>query len=168
MEKKDVVSKKTSKLLIRKGFKSNDGDDAIPLWDAQEWLRSKRINIYIYLGMDGYNFDIVRQDEDGLFIDKSDDDYYPTYEKCLDKAILKSLRYIPDVKEYGQCMFCDNYDDGHCTNFGNEVDADSTCKHYQRTIVERVCQNCGRKYDPSDSDADDKDSFCCKACEYGY
>ena len=30
------------------------------------------------------------------------------------------------------------------------------------------CHNCGRLYDPLDSEADKNDMFCCVACEYGF
>lgn len=92
---KDNVSVKTAKLLKSKGYKCSD-DDPISLWDAQKWLRHKHINIYIEWGMDGYNFNLEIKDEDGMFIEKSYDDYYKTYEKCLDKAIFKALKFIPN------------------------------------------------------------------------
>lgn len=66
------------------------------------------------------------------------------------------------------CMFCNSYEEGWCTNFGKEVNAEDSCEHYQRDIVEYTCQQCGRKYQYIDSDAICRDKFCCKACEYGY
>lgn len=62
------------------------------------------------------------------------------------------------------CMFCDSYEDGRCTNFGKEVNADFSCKFYRRTFIEHTCQQCGRKYQYIDSDAVCRDKFCCKAC----
>lgn len=32
----------------------------------------------------------------------------------------------------------------------------------------KICHQCGRKYDPFDSDADNKEMFCCYACECGF
>lgn len=66
-----------------------------------------------------------------------------------------------------KCLYCNSYQDGWCTNFGKEVNAEDSCEHYQCDIVEYTCKNCGRKYQYSDSDAICRDKFCCKACEYG-
>lgn len=66
------------------------------------------------------------------------------------------------------CLSCNSYQDGYCTNFGKDVSEDSVCKFYRKTIIEYTCQHCGRVYDVFDSDADNYEKFCCKACEYGY
>lgn len=66
------------------------------------------------------------------------------------------------------CATCNSYDDGKCTNFGKEVKAEDSCKYYQSDVIEYTCQQCGRKYEIIDSDAGDREKFCCKACENGY
>lgn len=66
------------------------------------------------------------------------------------------------------CATCNSYDNGKCTNFGKEVKAGDSCKYYQSDVIEYTCQQCGRKYEIIDSDAGDREKFCCKACENGY
>lgn len=70
-------------------------------------------------------------------------------------------------EDSNECLYCNSYQDGWCTNFGREVNAEDSCEHYQCDIVEYTCKNCGRKYQYSDSDAICRDKFCCKSCEYG-
>lgn len=66
------------------------------------------------------------------------------------------------------CATCNSYEDGKCTNFGKEVKAEDSCKYYQSDVIEYTCQQCGRKYEITDSDAGNRKKFCCKACENGY
>lgn len=66
------------------------------------------------------------------------------------------------------CATCNSYDDGKCINFGKEVKAEDSCKYYQSDVIEYTCQQCGRKYGITDSDAGHREKFCCKACENGY
>lgn len=193
---KDIVSFETAKILKEKGFSNKcccaydrnsktffDKNEknynelsfafsAPLLFDAQKWLREKHdIHIPIDWGMDGYDFAITKKDEDGLFIEESYHEYYETYEKCLDNAIRAALSYViysESLDGDNKCLYCNSYKDGWCTNFGKEVNAEDSCKHYQCDIVEYTCQQCGRKYQYSDSDATCRDKFCCKACEYGY
>jgi uncharacterized phage protein (TIGR01671 family) len=66
------------------------------------------------------------------------------------------------------CATCNSYDNGKCTNFGKEVKSEDSCKYYQSDVIEYTCQQCGRKYEIIDSDAGDREKFCCKACENGY
>ena len=66
------------------------------------------------------------------------------------------------------CATCNSYDNGKCTNFGKEVKAGDSCKYYQSDVIEYTCQQCGHKYEIIDSDAGDREKFCCKACENGH
>lgn len=66
------------------------------------------------------------------------------------------------------CATCNSYQDGKCINFGKEVKAEDSCKYYQSDVIEYTCRQCGRRYEITDSDANDREKFCCKACEYGY
>lgn len=66
------------------------------------------------------------------------------------------------------CATCNSYQDGECTNFGGKVKSEGSCRFYQSDVIEYTCRNCGRRYEITDSDADDREKFCCKACEYGY
>lgn len=66
------------------------------------------------------------------------------------------------------CATCNSYHDGKCTNFGGTVEAEGSCRFYQSDVIEYTCQHCGRRYEITDSDADNREKFCCKACEYGY
>lgn len=66
------------------------------------------------------------------------------------------------------CATCNSFEDGKCTNFGKEVKAEDSCKYYQSDVIEYTCQQCGHKYEIIDSDAGDREKFCCKACENGH
>lgn len=66
------------------------------------------------------------------------------------------------------CATCNSYQDGKCTNFGKKVKAGDSCEYYQSDVIEYTCRQCGRRYEITDSDADYREKFCCKACEYVY
>ena len=57
----------------------------------------------------------------------------------------------------------------HNTIFDSIVDGiePELREEVRREINKRTCRNCGREYSPLDSDAEEKEFFCCLACEMG-
>ena len=74
-----------------------------------------------------------------------------------------------------------------CTDGIGGTECDGDCKYTKRFIInlnkegtnmeeqkenkdkyEHKCRQCGRTYEEFNSDADKKEYFCCKACEFGY
>ena len=51
---------------------------------------------------------------------------------------------------------------------GTECDGDMEEQKENKDKYEHKCRQCGRTYEEFNSDADKKEYFCCKACEFGY
>lgn len=133
-------------------------------------------------GTDIYEGDIVRNESckgvvsyrNGAFVLDLGNSCGCVYLLYLDSLLVVGNIYDnPDLLKKSQnfsptCATCNSYNDGKCTNFGKEVKAEDSCKYYQSDVIEYTCQQCGRKYEIIDSDAGDREKFCCKACENGY
>lgn len=146
-------------------------------------------------GKEIYEDDIVRWEHDNkLYVIRFQSGmFYASVEECNERIYGGfPLHYFTDTAEEGfkceivgnihdnpelikksasfspTCATCNSYQDGKCTNFGGKVKSEGSCRFYQSDVIEYTCQQCGRKYDIIDSDAGDREKFCCKACENGY
>lgn len=89
----------------------------------------------------------------------------------IKNEIYKAVKRKPGIT----CENCDLYMEicrggkkRMCLPFGSVV-----MKHMPVIYIEPEektyrCHQCGREYNPGESEANMKDSFCCIACEYGY
>lgn len=66
-----------------------------------------------------------------------------------------------------RCSNCMNYIDGHCLIDNKMAEPSGLCLEYEGQPIVLRCTECGRLYEYCDSDASDREHYCCTACEYG-
>ena len=95
----------------------------------------------------------------------------------MDKGENKMIHIESAIKAYvDRCEYRRKND---CQRSGWEACIKNKCPfvtRFEETMMrleverkyDRECVHCGRQYDVRESEADNADSFCCKACENGY